>query len=190
MGTAIALAAAAAAGVSALFVWFQVTEMKKQTEEQGKQTKLQREIAESSAQPYIWADVQVDSPSAWHFELVIGNSGPTVATNVRVTVEPQFPSSPREDLDEVHAKLASGLASLAPGRTLHWRLGPTTDLLSREGSLAHTIHIECDGPFGSVEPVDYVIDLGDVRESTVERRGNLHEVRQAIDRVAKALPKQ
>jgi len=52
MELAIGIAAAAAAVVSAVFVWRQVAAMKRQTTQE-------REITEGAAQPYVWADVQL-----------------------------------------------------------------------------------------------------------------------------------
>ena len=50
------------------------------------QTDIQREIARQSAQPYVWADIQPDRQQGTLIHLIVGNSGPTVARNVRVTI--------------------------------------------------------------------------------------------------------
>jgi hypothetical protein len=50
------------------------------------QTKIQQQLRIDAAQPYIWVDVRPDDVTGTLLNLVIGNSGPTVATNVRVQI--------------------------------------------------------------------------------------------------------
>lgn len=182
MELTIGLAAAVAALASAMFVWLQVREMQRQTD-------LQREVARSSAQPYVWADVRLQSTNGWMLEMVVGNSGPTVATNVRIQVSPPFPLLEREAeyVEAMHDRLARGLSSLAPGRTLHWTLGPSVDLVNRDGSLAHSIQIDCDGPFGPVERSDYVIDMADFRESVARHDGTMRDIAKEVHELGKKL---
>lgn len=182
MEIAVAVAAAVVAAASAGFAWLQVREMQAQT-------RLQREIAEGSAQPYIWADVRLQSANGWNLEFVVGNSGSTVATDVRAVADPPF-SKEHEGkyVGVMHDRLARGLASLAPGRTLHWTLGPSPSLVNGEGSLAHNITIDCTGPFGAIETSRYVIDLADFRESVAEHTGIMHEVAKAIAEASNRLP--
>jgi hypothetical protein len=179
-----AVPAAAATGVSVWFIRQQVQEMKRQTE-------LQQEIAEASSAPYIWADVRLQSRNAWNLEFVIGNSGPTVASNVRVTIDPPLPSD-HEGIyvDAMHRRISDGLSSLAPGRTLHWTIGPSAELVNRPEPLAHRVRIDCEGPHGSVPTSEYVMDLGDFRESVARHDGSLVDVAKAIDQLTKALPDQ
>lgn len=178
----VGVAAAVAAIASAVFIWFEVEEMKRQA-------KLQRTVVEAGAQPYVWADVDIQSPNGWNLELVVGNSGPTTATNVRVTIDPPFAATrDSEHLVLVHSKLRTGLASLDPGRRLYWALGPSADLIKGDGPLAHAISIDCDGPYGPVGRSEYVIDLADFRESIAKRWGSMHEIAQAIDKAAAKLP--
>ncbi len=53
------------------------------------QTAIQRQIRIDAAQPYVWADVRSDDESGVLLNLVVGNSGPTVATNVRIKIDPR-----------------------------------------------------------------------------------------------------
>lgn len=181
METSIALVAAVAAILSAVFVYFQVREMQRQTE-------LQREIREAAEQPYIWADVDVQQPNGWMLELIVGNSGPTVATNVRVRIDPPFkPTTGHDDLKAVYLRLAEGISSLAPGRRLFWTLGPSPELVGGDGPFAHTVSIDCDGPFGPVPTTQYVINLSDLTDSVAKRHGSLREISKSIDDGTKAL---
>ena len=46
------------------------------------QTKIQRQLRIDAAQPYVWIDLRENTKVGSTLMLVIGNSGPTVATNV------------------------------------------------------------------------------------------------------------
>jgi hypothetical protein len=175
----IGLAATAAAVVSAFFVWRQVQIMKQQTA-------LQRDIAESAQQPYVWADVQVRR-DAWMLELVVGNSGPTVATNVRVDIQPPFADSPDFHLAQIQGRLRKGLTSLGPGRQWRWTIGPSPDHVGTD--IARVVTIDCDGPFGPVATNQYVVNLHNFQEASAGKDpGSIRELTQAVERVGKYLP--
>ena len=184
IASSAAVVAALATAVSIWFVRQQVQEMKHQTD-------LQRLIAEGSVAPYIWADIRLQSRNGWNLELVIGNSGPTVATNVRISIDPPLPSDYEGGyVLAMHRRLSEGLSSLGPGRTLHWTLGPSADLVNRPEPLAHTIRIDCDGPNGPVSTSEYVIDMADFRESVAHHDGGLIDIAKAIESLRGALPDQ
>lgn len=180
MGTSIAAAAAVAAIASAFFVWFQVREMKRQTE-------LQREVAEGAVAPYVWADVRVQTANGWNLEFALGNSGPTVARNVVVSVDPPFPQTNENEgrfVTLMHERLERGLPSLAPGRVYSWTLGSSAELVNRSGQLAHTVTIDCDGTSGPVARSQYVIDFASFRESVARHDGTLRDVAKEINSAA------
>lgn len=178
-----AVVAAVATAVSGRFVRQQVREMKRQTD-------LQQAIAEGSSSPYVWVDVRLSS-NGWSLEFVIGNSGPTVATNVRVAIDPSLPTEHEGAyIDVMHERLREGLSSLAPGRTLHWTLGPSADLVNKVGSLAHRVRVTCDGPHGAVPVAEYTVDMADFQESVARRDGSLIDVAREISALTKKLPDQ
>lgn len=183
MSTAVAIVAATTAIISAVFVWLQVREMQRQTT-------LQREIAKASAQPYVWADLRVQEANGWFLELVVGNAGPTVATDVRVVIDPPLPAlgSEAKYVEIMHERLASGIASLAPQRTLRWTIGPSPALVNRGGELAHRVRIDCHGPFGKVERTEYTVDMSDFREAVADRSGTLHEIAKQLEQMTQRLP--
>lgn len=176
MGITISAIAATATIASAIFIAFQVGEMKRQT-------RLQREIAEAAVAPYVWADVRVQQSNGWNLEFAVGNSGQTVARNVVVIVEPPIPKMVEREarhVDVMQQKLRSGLSSIAPGRTYRWSLGSGASLVNRDGSLTHTITIDGVGPSGPIPRSEYVIDFGSFREAVAGRQGTLHNVAVAI----------
>lgn len=59
------------------------------------QTQLQLELARERLQPYVWADIQPDMQQGTLVYVMVGNSGPTVARNVKVTFDPPLPADQR-----------------------------------------------------------------------------------------------
>lgn len=155
---------------------------KEQAEAAKEQTEIQRALRVDAAQPYVWADVRQDAEAGILLNLVVGNSGPTVARNVHVEIEPPLPTL--EQLKEsavAQERLAAGISSLPPGRIHTWLLGQGFNLLSENGSQAHTFTIYADGPFGPVPPVSYVVDLADWRGQVARATGSLNQVSKAIE---------
>lgn len=83
----------------------------------------------------------------------------------------------------MQSRLHEGLASLAPGRTLHWTLGTSPELVNATGRpTAHRIVIRCNGPFGEVPVNDYVLDFEDFRVSVARRSGSLYELGKSVSK--------
>lgn len=155
------------------------------------QTELQRELARNASQPYVWADIQSDMQQGTVMHVVVGNSGPTVARNVKVTVEPGLPAGQQqsEKIESVQRTLADGLRSLAPGRVLRWSLGAGFDLLSSDVPQLRTVRVEGEGPHGPLEVVEFQIDITEWRQARDAPDGSLHHVRGAIKDLTKAVDK-
>jgi hypothetical protein len=58
------------------------------------QTAIQRQLRIDAAQPYVWADVRTDPESGILLDLAVGNSGPTIATNVTALLYPAEDNRP------------------------------------------------------------------------------------------------
>jgi len=152
------------------------------------QTKIQQQLRIDAAQPYVWVDVRPDDVTGTLLNLVIGNSGPTVATNVRVQIEPSLPAIDqlRERAQAAQARLADGIRSLAPGRTITWPLGQGFNLLHTDGPQVHTFTVTADGPFGAVPSQTYIIDLADLRGS-LDRPAPLHQLAKVVEELSRTL---
>lgn len=152
------------------------------------QTGIQRQVAKDAAQPYVWADVRGSEHAGQLIQLVVGNSGPTIATNVRVKFDPPLPvvrDMHEKDQTTLRGmdKLERGIQSIAPGKALRWNLGVAHKLFASDDApelRPHNVTINTDGPFGSLPPLEYVVDLSDFRESAVWTEGSLHEVADAV----------
>lgn len=153
------------------------------------QTQLQRKLARDASQPYVWADIQPDMQQGTVMHVVVGNSGPTVARNVRVTFDPPLPAGQQQSdkVEKVQRILATGLRSLAPGRVIRWTLGAGYDLLSTEEPQVRTVCVEGDGPYGPLPVLEMQIDISEWRQSRDAPDGSLHHVRGAIKDLTKAV---
>lgn len=153
------------------------------------QTDLQRQLAQESSQPYVWADVQPDMQQGTVLHVVVGNSGPTVAQHIRVTFDPPLPASPQQAgrIDHVQEVLANGLRSLAPGRVLRWTLGAGYELLASEDAQVRTVRVEATGPYGALPATEVQIDISEWRQARDAPEGSLHHVRGAIKDLTKVV---
>lgn len=207
LGALAAAAAATAAAivslVSAFYTRRAANAAKEQTEIQKEQTRLQqtaadaavaqtelqRKIAEEAAQPYIWVDVRPDEAQGTAFNLVLGNSGPTFAHNVRATIEPPLSDGgPSSRLEVAQRRLRHGIKALGPGRKLVWFIGVSFRIVKNDAPQCHTITVDADGPHGPIPTMTYEIDLSDLRETRDAPEGNLHYIRKAIENLGGALP--
>ncbi len=147
--------------------------------------KVEKQLRVEAQQPYVWVDIRPDETTGVLLNLVIGNSGPTIARNVRATIEPPFEAIPqlRDRVETAQDLLARGISSLPPGRTLVWPLGQGFNLLNNNGADLHKITIECDGPFGAVPAFTYALDLLDWKGHMDRPAGSIHELTRAVDRI-------
>ena len=116
------------------------------------QTKIQRQLQKDAAQPYVWVDIRPDESQGTFLNLVVGNSGPTVAEKVQVKVDPNLPSTAdrREGANAAQELLSDGIESLPPGGTLMWPLGKASKVVDESGQQAYKFTVTAKGPFGPV----------------------------------------
>lgn len=152
------------------------------------QTRIQRQVQIDASQPYVWVDIRPDESVGTLLNLWIGNSGPTVATNVRIGMDQPLPHI-AELTDSAAAAtelLANGLASLPPGRTYAWILGQGFNLL--EGSPPRIrFTVNANGPSGPVPELSYIVDLAALPETLDRPQGSLHELTSAVKEIGKKI---
>lgn len=182
---AAALAAIAAAVVALVSLPFTV----RAANAAKAQTALQREVAVAAAQPYVWADVQPDLKQGTLLRIVVGNEGPTVATNIRVTFSPPLatPANYPGAIEAAQKVLAEGVKSLAPGRRLEWSAGVGYEVLAGDAPIRHTVTVSAEGPHGPLAPLTYDLDLADWRRVSDSPDGSLHLVRKSIEELGSKL---
>lgn len=153
------------------------------------QTRIQRQLRIDAAQPYVWADIWLEPVQAGLLMLHVGNSGPTVATNVRVTTSAPLPAAPGyEDRARLaERQITGGIPAIPPGRVLSWALGVSHQVVNRESLGPCQFTIEADGPFGPLDPLVYTVDLAALMHVDARAVGSLAEIGKAIDGVSKEL---
>ena len=194
----VSIAAALFTGGSLLFVGITTRHTKKQSDASIaqansaiEQTAIQRQLREDAAQPYVWADIKSGGASGGTLTIVVGNSGPTVATDVRVQIEPPLPLAEGHDGHEaLDGILRHGIHSIAPGREMRWRIGEhhgAGAVIEAERSTPRTIRVTGYGPFGELAPLEYVVDFADFCCSFIEEGGSLYRVAEEIKKVGFSL---
>jgi hypothetical protein len=110
---------AAVSILSLLVAGFSLSYARRSANASREQTKQQKQAAKDAAQP-MWVDIRGDDGQGRAVVLLLGNSGPSIARNVKVTFDPAPPST--LDIKPVLEILKQGIASLARGRTMQWVL--------------------------------------------------------------------
>ena len=175
---------AAASILSLLVAGFSLIYVRRSAKASREQTKQQKQAAKDAAQPMVWVDIRGDSGRGQALLLLLGNSGPSIARDVKVTFDP----APLATLNikPILEILKQGIASLAPGRTMQWALGAAHDTSDWDAHKAYRVRIEAEGPFGAIEPLEYLISVDDLHSSSAAPPGNLHAVAAELHEMTKA----
>jgi hypothetical protein len=177
LGAAVSILSLLVAGVSLIYV-------RRSAKASREQTKQQKQAAKDAAQPMLWVDIRGDEGQDQALVLLLGNSGPSIARNVKVGFDPAPPST--LDIKPILEILKQGIASLPPGRTMKWALGAAQNPSDRDGHKAYRVRIEAEGPFGGIEPLEYVISVDDLDGSRDAPPGNLHAVAAELHEMTKS----
>lgn len=155
------------------------------------QTELQQSIHKDSLQPLVYADIRVDKLSRLLLDLVVENTGPTVATNVRIEFDPPLRSTLATGPDDQETPgIATTLSSLPPGRRMSWNIDHAFGIFGDKGAdfpKQYKVRITGDGPFGPLDPLEYVLNYEDYLNTEARNAGSLIELTQSVDKVAKAI---
>ena len=147
-----------------------------------------KQMRKDARQPYVWADIRPDEEDGGLLLLVVGNSGPSMARNIRVNFSPPLPTTGDATLESAVAqqRLGEGLASLAPGRTIAWAIGASH--LVGEGDWSdHDLTVLADGPFGPLDLLQYTFSINDILNTRVAASGTLFGITSAIKQVTQQL---
>lgn len=134
---------------------------------------------QDSTQPYVWADLRAREDGCGMMQFMVGNSGPTVATEVRIEFNPPLnhvvPEQWVPDAHLIEELFRAGAKSLPPGRVFAWDLGMASKYFKTEGELApaHQIGVDitANGPHGPIPPVRYFISLADLKDQALRPSG-------------------
>ena len=177
LGAAVSILSLMVAGFSLIYV-------RRSAKASREQTKQQKQASKDAAQPMLWVDIRGDDGQGQALVLLLGNSGPSIARNVKVILDPAPPST--LDIKPILEILRQGITSLPPGRTMQWGLGAAHNPSEWDASKVYRIRIEAEGPFGPLEPLEYAISVDDLDGSHAALPGNLHAVAAELHEMTKA----
>lgn len=190
----IAVAAGAVAIVAAWISFTQARHAKTQTQaavDQAAVARQQLEQAEKAQreqnEPYVIVDIQTDGPGSGLLVVIIENTGPTVARDVRIAVDPPLVSASGDNLTErLQAGLSRAIPMLPPGRRLKYAFDVSSRRFASELPTAFRFTVEAKGPFGDVEPMEYLVDISSWRGIMLGERPNA-KVEDALSDIASSL---
>jgi len=185
----IAVGAGVVAVVAAWISFAQARHAKDQTRAAVEQTSIARQQLEQAEkvhreqnEPYVIVDIQPDAPGSGLLVLVIENIGSTIARDVTITVDPPIVSSTGDNVTErVQMGLSRMIPMLPPGRRLKYVFDIAHRRFSSELPTAYTFTVQAKGPFGDVEPLEYLVDFSSWRE-TMRRRGQPWRTGEVVPR--------
>ncbi|MFD0353627.1 hypothetical protein ACFVHW_07740 [Streptomyces sp. NPDC127110] len=134
------------------------------------QLALAQQIHREQNEPYVVVDIAAIEPGSGLLALIIQNSGPTVARDVRIQFTPELESSVPQLTPRLQSALSRTISVLPPGRRLVYAFD--THERWRAGNLPMEFDVTVDstGPAGPVEQLTYKIDLEVLAESLVGER--------------------
>ncbi|MFF0243956.1 hypothetical protein ACWEU6_05195 [Streptosporangium sandarakinum] len=158
-----------------------------------RQLELEQQVRREQQEPYIVVDIQPSAFVSSVLLVVIENTGPTVARNVRIAFSPQIERFMDTDgfgrfvLAESHL-FKNGIPAMPPGRRIELLFDLGYKRLNSDLPKEYTVTVDCEGPGGRpVETMIYKIDLR-IYEGT-EQLGvkNLHDGVKMLEKVKNEL---
>lgn len=157
------------------------------------QLELTLDAQRAALSPYVWADLRARDDAST-LTLQIGNSGPTVARDIKVAFDPPLPAwSPeeeRQDFAALEQLCKAGLGSLAPGRTFMWDLGVLHKFFPNEGEdPVPAINIKISATDSTGRPIpdlSYIIQMEDLKHQAARAQG-LALVEKPLKEISKTL---
>jgi hypothetical protein len=136
-------------------------------------------VRREQTQPYVFADLRSDEHQPQLLVLLVRNQGPTVAYNVRVTLDPP--------LEDVRQELVSewSISAIAPGAQLARPIAVAWNLFERAADqLVHEVAVSGEGPAGAIDPLKYEINLKALEHVSAYQKTVYHAVK-ALEQIAK-----
>ncbi|WP_157419838.1 hypothetical protein [Actinomadura kijaniata] len=160
-----------------------------QAEAARQQVVIDQEIARDQAQPYVYVDIRPDRRTGFFLMLVIENTGPTIARNVRVEVDPPLSSTSYQEVTNAPA-LTEGIASMPPGRSHRYFFDTAPARFENEElPRRYDVTVTAEGPFGPIEPLHYAIDLNSYLGTEGRGTGEMKDIVNVIKETNKCLDK-
>lgn len=177
----ISAAAAVAATIAALYARTEALAAKKQAtaaERQHELAEREHELAElvrcDQVQPYVVADIR-PGQDGFLMILIVENTGPTVARNVRVSFDPQLRSTTFPEVGDLRF-LREGIKALPPGRRVSWYFDTGPAIFENDVPRKYQVDVRYDGPLGVSGHLEYEIDFSILENSEARDPGKLKDI--------------
>lgn len=151
-----------------------------------------RELREEEAAPFIVVDIVPDRPGGWLLDLVIENTGKTMARDVRITFEP--PIQTAIDMKGYEPQnwspLRDGIKTLIPSRRLHSLFDSAHERYPTDLPRQYEVNVDCKDARGRPQPtVTITIDLEPTFGAMTSREKGLDHLVQEVEKLRKASEK-
>ncbi|MFT9477882.1 hypothetical protein [Streptomyces sp. 11-1-2] len=168
------------------------------THQQMKAAKRANELTEKAqqeqVQPYVVAEIRERVPGSQLLVFSIENTGPTMARDVKVTVDPPLRSTLGDDVEQtLNAAVSREIPVLPPKRQLTFLVDVGHKLFASDLPRRYTVVVKSAGPLGVVEPLTYTIDLDVLQHSLLNRESlewSTHVLAEESKKARKAHEKQ
>ncbi|WP_225828249.1 hypothetical protein [Streptomyces naphthomycinicus] len=152
------------------------------------QMEMAKRVHREQNEPYVVVDIEPYQPGSPAMVLVIENIGPTVARNVRISCDPPIVSNWGDDLTATLQQIMSQPISALPPRRRLVYLFDDHDRWRTDLPTAYTFTVQCDGPEGAVEALEYMIDFGFWGDSLIGERPT-KRLEEELDSISTVLGK-
>ncbi len=171
-----AMLTAAVAVVAAVVAYFQVREARRLREEQAK--------------PFVIVDIQPSTASRHILNLVIENTGATLAKNVKIVFDPPVESSIPEHGLQDSVLLQRGLPMVPPRRRLEFMFDSSVERHGRGLPLRYDVTVTYDDQRGRPqESLLFPIDLAPLYGLAYVEEKGLHHIAKALEELQKTTSK-
>ncbi|MET7745214.1 hypothetical protein [Streptomyces sp. NPDC005385] len=155
---------------------------------------LTEQAQREQVQPYVIADIRERVPGSQLLCFFIENTGPTMARDVQVAVNPPLRTTLGSEAEaQLNEAVTRKIPVLPPGRRLMFTMDVGGPLFESDLPRIYTIVVNSSGPFGALETLTYNIDLRVIEHTGLNRESlewSTHTIAEEAKKSRKAQEKQ
>jgi hypothetical protein len=191
-GRLVAAAAVGQFAILAFAAWYARKQVNEARELRKEQALHARELREAEARPYVVVDFEPDLALAPCVNLVIANTGRTMARNVRIEVDPPFDSSVYRDGPVPLARFklfAEGIPALAPGKRIVLLFDQMIEREKLDLPDTYRVRLTYEWDGGPLPPEELRLDLDLYRPLRRIAPRTVHDVSKSLDAIHRQFEK-
>lgn len=157
-----------------------------------RQLKQARQLREEEAAPFIVVDILPDPNGPWVLDLIIENTGKTMARDVRITFDPPLQSATDMKGYEPQnwAPVRDGIKILIPGRRLHSMFDSAMARSKSDLPRQYEVLVNYKDSHGRPQPaISLTIDLEPIYGAMTSREKGLNDLVREVEKLRKATEK-